>query len=400
MDLFNFEKERFYFKKKKISLFEAFSGVGTQTMALKRLGLEIEHIGISEIDKYAIASYMAIHGDVKNYGDIMKINGKDLPQIDLFTWSFPCTDLSKAGKQLGLDGTRSGLGYEVLRIVSEMKVKPTMLVMENVPDLLSPKFKDGWREMYHEIENMGYTNYVEVLNAKDYGVAQNRERVFMVSILGDYQYTFPQPFKLEKRLKDYLEPKVDEKYYLSEETILRISKWKAQQKPLENVLYDNSISPTLTARGAGEEHSGMVLYGEPKRIFGLYDGEEKKHQAGSVYDVMGLSPTIDTMQGGNREPLIIEPKMNYAPQSRDYKENGWSVISQTLLARDYKDPKIVKLDDFRIRKVTPLECWRLMGIDDDDYYKAQRVCSNSQLYKQAGNAIVVDVLHYIFKQLF
>ena len=316
MNLFSYDKPR-YTLNQPVRLFESFSGIGTQAMALKRLGVEIEHVGISEIDKHAIASYMAIHGDVKNYGNIMEIKGSDLGEIDLFTWSFPCTDLSKAGKQKGLDGTRSGLGYQVIRIIGEMAVKPKVLLMENVPDLLSEKFKEGWREMYHEIEKLGYSNYVEVLNAKNYGVAQNRDRVFMVSILGDYSYTFPRWVKLEKRLKDYLEDEVDEKYYLSEEHINKIKAWKSQQNTLDNILSEDDICPTLTARGAGENHSGMIL------------------------------------------------------------------------VRDKKG----------VRTITQKESWRLMGISDEDFYKAQKVCSNSQLYKQAGNAICVPVLENIFKEI-
>ena len=202
MNLFELTKERFKFTHKPIKLFEAFAGIGTQAMALKRLGIDYETVGISEIDKYAIQSYNAIHGKTKNYGDISKIKGKDLPHIDIFTWSFPCTDLSKAGKQKGLENTRSGLGYEVIRIINEMPIKPQVLLMENVPDLLSQKFKLGWHDMFQEIENMGYSNYVEVLNAKNYGVAQNRDRVFMISVLGDWYYEFPKKIKLENLKSD------------------------------------------------------------------------------------------------------------------------------------------------------------------------------------------------------
>ena len=426
MNLFDAHKEQLKLKQ-PVRLFEAFSGIGTQAMALKRLGVEIEHVGISEIDKHAIASYYAIHGDVKNYGNIMEIKGSDLPQIDIFTWSFPCTDLSKAGKQKGLNGTRSGLGYQVLRIVSEMEHKPKVLLMENVPDLLSEKFKDGWREMYHEIESMGYTNYVEILNAKNYGVAQNRERVFMVSILDDYAYEFSKGFKLEKRLKDYLEDEVDEKYYLSDETISRISNWKAQQKPLESILNDNAISPTLTARGAGEEHSGMVLYGEPMiaipeaTIQGYALAEDgdgvyinRPHQKrGVVQD--GMIQTIKT--SGDDVGVVVQGNEKYISErfNEFEKENGYRPeFFNPYNKSEIKDiaPTITTMSDrwqssatvainqnLRIRKLTPLECWRLMGISDDDFYKAQAVVSKSQLYKQAGNAIVVDVLMAIFGKM-
>jgi DNA (cytosine-5)-methyltransferase 1 len=237
-------------------MFEAFSGIGTQAMALKRLGVEYEIVGFSEIDKYAIQSYHAIHGDVKNYGDITKM--QEIPSCDIFTWSFPCTDLSKAGKRQGMtNDTRSGLVYEVLRLVRDTQDKPKVLIMENVPDLIQATFVRQFGEIQAELERYGYINYVETLNAKDYGIAQNRNRVFMVSILGDYYYEFPKPIPLTTRLKDYLEHDVDEKYYLDTQTIERISKWNAQQDPLERAKTHDEISHTITTRVAESDAGGM-----------------------------------------------------------------------------------------------------------------------------------------------
>lgn len=218
MDLFSFDKPKLRLTP-PIRLFEAFAGVGTQAMAVKRITPDVVSVGISEIDRYALRSYNAIHGETKNWSDITGINGVDLSQIDILTWSFPCTDLSKAGKQKGLVDTRSGLGYQIPRIISEMDVKPRVLLMENVPDLLSPKFRDRWHELYNEIESMGYHNHVKVLNARDYGVAQNRNRVFMISILGDHAFDWPRQETLTLRLSDYLEPVVDSKYYLSDKLL-------------------------------------------------------------------------------------------------------------------------------------------------------------------------------------
>lgn len=474
MNLFDIEKQQFKFNKQPLRLFEAFAGIGTQAMALKRIGIEIEHVGISEIDKYAIASYNAIHGDVKNYGDISKINGKDLPQIDLFTWSFPCTDLSKAGKKKGLHGgTRSGLAYEVLRIIKEMPIKPTVLVMENVPDLISKVFKEGWQELYHEIEMLGYSNHVELLNAKDYGVAQNRNRVFMVSIMGDYSYSFPNKMPLEKRLKDYLMEKVEEKYYLTDRQMAQIVNWKSYQNPFNNVLSDDSTSPTITTRVAETDAGGisasMIVYGEPKISYP--PGSREFESRG----LMEISPTLRARD--YKDPLVIymptntekgfvEAKegdgvyINRPQQKRGVVQKGMiqtikahnddvGVVVKDLMSEMIDENGNVKrylnsdiVDQFdegdsadlsypngynkakrvfkgytqaitcttvnnlvvktmlRIRKLTPMECWRLMGISDEDFYKAQSVCSNSQLYKQAGNAIVVDVLASIFKKLF
>ncbi|MEG0408717.1 MAG: DNA (cytosine-5-)-methyltransferase [Bacilli bacterium] len=224
-DIFDLTMNTFKLDKDKpIKVFEAFSGVGMQRMALNRMGVPYESVGYSEIDKFAIQSYNAIHNDDNNFGDICKIKGADLPQIDLFTYSFPCTDLSKAGQQKGLNNTRSGLVYEVIRILQELKNKnslPTVLLMENVVDLVQTKFIKQFNEIQAELEALGYINHTQVLNAKDYGVAQNRERVFMISILGNYNYKFPKVMELKKSLKDYLQPfrEIEEKYYLSDKAL-------------------------------------------------------------------------------------------------------------------------------------------------------------------------------------
>lgn len=131
--------------------------------------------------------------------------------------------------------------------------------MENVPEVIGVGNVSHFNKWLDKLESLGYTNHFKILNAKDYGIPQNRRRCFMISLLGDYAYDFPLKHKLKYRLKDFLEKNVDEKYYLTDEKIKRVSLWKAQQKPLENMQKNISISPTLTARGAGEEHSGMVL---------------------------------------------------------------------------------------------------------------------------------------------
>lgn len=209
----------------KIKVFEAFAGYGSQSLALERLkqaypDFDYEVVGISEIDKYAIQAYNALHPNVTNYGDISKIDWNQVPDFDLFTYSFPCTDISSAGLQQGLakdSGTRSSLLWECEKAI-EIK-RPKFLLMENVSALVEQKFIKYFHEWHHTLERYGYSNFSQVMNAKDYGVPQNRERIFMVSILGDAQYFFPQPFKSDKRLKDVLEQNVDEKYYLSDKTV-------------------------------------------------------------------------------------------------------------------------------------------------------------------------------------
>lgn len=499
-----------------LKIITLFSGIGAQEAALKRLGIEYEVVGISEIDKYAIQSYEAINGPTHNYGDITQIERLDY--ADLWTYSSPCQDFSTAGKQKGIynaDGslTRSGLLKHVERLLTDSVLygtQPKYLLMENVKGLVSKRFKPDFLNWLDKLEQLGYNNYWQVLNAKDYGIPQNRERVFVVSIRKDIDtkgYKFPSPVPLQKRLKDVLEPFVDHNYYLTEDKVERFANalnkkienqdisycidanyWKGttpQQflnknrrqlvkevsntircggngsldgkhtwdiivEPLcaasrgrnpenpsdrtagspteqrfeinntgcsntltsvqkdnyvvESMAYDeqngyirkDGCVGTLTTDGSSPKHNNRVI--EPvnldkdgnaraicsnyskqgvDNILGLkgYDctgviqlgnivntGNWDNPQRGRIYSPFGCSPTLNTMQGGQREPKIV--------------------------------------DHYRIRKLTARECWRLMGFTDVEFECAKSSgISNSQLYKQAGNSIVVDVLVAIFKNL-
>ena len=291
MNLFNFEKEEFKFSK-KLRIIEMFSGIGAQAKALEILGIPFEHHKTVEWAANSIIGYNAIHnGQTKNENNldsdflaqklyelgvsldyncpaslkqlkrikndklnliyesiqktnnlvnIMNVHGEDLDinETDkyeyLLTYSFPCQDISNAGKKQGLaisqkeGGTRSGLLWEVERILNELKSlslsrkenkMPSVLLMENVPDLVGVNFVDQFNRWREKLEKLGYTNYVEILNAKDYGIPQNRRRCFMVSVYGDYAYEFPIPFKRKHDLKDLLDIEFDEKYILSEKRI-------------------------------------------------------------------------------------------------------------------------------------------------------------------------------------
>ena len=226
MSLFDSPKLRI---TKPVRLIECFAGIGSQAKALQRLGVPFESWGAYDIDRYAVSAYNAIFGTAYEPTDICDLHAEDLRIEDtdkytyILTYSFPCQDLSIAGHQKGMakgSGTRSGLLWEVERLLKECNGNlPQILLMENVKQVINHKNKpdfDSWRESLAE---MGYTSAYKVMNAKDYGVAQNRERCFMVSWLGDYTYEFPKPIPLVKRLRDYLEDEVDEKYYLSEEQI-------------------------------------------------------------------------------------------------------------------------------------------------------------------------------------
>ena len=228
----------------KVRLIELFAGVGSQAMAMKRLGVDFEHYRVVEFDKYPVASYNAIHGTNFEPMDITKIRGVDLGIVDverftyLLTYSFPCQDLSVAGKGRGMtkgSGTRSGLLWEVERLLNEVENLPQVLLMENVPQVHGKKNIDDFQDWIDFLESKGYTNFWQDLNAKNYGVAQNRNRTFMFSILGRAKFEFPKPIELKYVMKDYLEDEVEEKYYVNSPKALElIERLKAEGIDLKN----------------------------------------------------------------------------------------------------------------------------------------------------------------------
>lgn len=287
----------------KIRVFEAFAGYGSQSMALKRTGIDFEVVGISEIDKYAIQAYMAVHGDTPNYGDISKIDWSSVPDFDFLTYSFPCTDISTAGQQKGLaegSGTRSSLLWECRKAIEAKR--PKYLLMENVKNLVLKKFTPYLKEWIRFLEWQGYSNYTKVLNAKDFGVPQNRERVFMVSILGEVSFHFPKPFTLEKRLKDVLENDVDESFYLSEKVVntflARNEKNKAKGNgfKFEPTMGDVIASSILTNAGSRDCDNYVYVVGNTN--------PSGHGMNGNVFDSNGLCPTLTTNKGEG--PRILE----------------------------------------------------------------------------------------------
>jgi DNA (cytosine-5)-methyltransferase 1 len=220
---------------RKIRLIEAFGGIGSQAMALRDIGADFEHYRLIEFDKYAVNSYNAIHGTDFKTTDIRDVHGSDLgienkdKYCYIFTYSFPCTDLSVAGRMQGMskadwengNSTRSGLLWEVERILKELKDEelPDVLLMENVPQVHGKKNLSDFNIWIDFLKSKGYQNFWQDLNAKNYGIPQNRNRCFCVSILSDdsIDFEFPKPIKLETVMKDYLEEEVDEKYYINNE---------------------------------------------------------------------------------------------------------------------------------------------------------------------------------------
>ena len=432
-----------------MKIIELFAGYGSQALALKNLGFKVES-KISEIDKYAIQAYEQLHDKTFNYGDISKI--KSLGDADLWTYSFPCQDLSVAGKQAGISvGTRSGLLYEVerlLEIATKNKNQPKYLLLENVKALVSKKFKLDFDRWLQKLDSLGYNNYWQVLNAKDYGIPQNRERVFVVSIRKDVDtkgYKFPSPVPLQKRLKDMLEPWVDEKYYLSADKVEKfvdaLNKNRRQLvKEVSNTIrcggrgsldgnhtWNIVVEPLCAAsRGRNPDNPSDRTVGSPteQRLEINYTGctntltsVQKDNYVVEPFiadDTQGFdgaryynnySPTLRSERSGLK---VVEPKViqvgnivstgnwDNPQRGRIYSSEGCSPALNTMQGGGL-EPKII--EGYRIRKLTPRECWRLMGVKDEQFDRLHGI-SNSQLYKLAGNSIVVDVLEAIFRNLF
>lgn len=385
----------------QLRVFTAFSGYDSQCMALDRLGIDYDLVGWSEIEKNAIEAHNAVYPQWadRNYGDISKIDWMKVPDFDLFTYSSPCQDISSAGYQKGLtegSGTRSSLLWECKKAIEAKK--PKYLLMENVKALTSKKFKpylDKWLEYLREL---GYSNYPKVLNAKNYGIPQNRERVFVVSILGDEMFYFPEEMKLEIFLNDILEDNVDERYYLKKKTIenakINPSQLKYGNKRVQSLVdsgkiaqdkivfidaYNQSVSELCGTIRTTISTSNMMFITEP--ITCAMRGR-------NVENPSDRRPGIPTQQmiemGGNiancittvqKDSLVIEPK-----------------------GRIIAEPPI---QAYRIRKLTERECFRLMGVSEENIDKIQSSnVSKARQYKLAGNSIVVNVLYHIFRKMF
>ena len=360
-----------------------FSGIGAPEQAAKRVyGDNLKMVFACEYDDFARQSFLANY-DINEdnfHKDIYEMDGTQYKdKCDILIGGSPCQAFSIAGLRKGLIDKRGELIYEYIRIVDE--VKAPIIVYENVKGMLSIDKGRTIKEFVQALRDIGYHCHYSVINSKDYGVPQNRERLFLVGFLDVelyHSFSFAPKVKLMKLLRDVLESEVDEKYYLSEKAIEGFKNTKFEQS--KNKLQDGDICDTVLARD----------YKDPKIInegvIGMLDikGNESIHR---VYGVDGNAPCLQTMQCGNIEPKIIDCR-----QQGD--DRYYSDFSPTLAARDYKEPLKVK-ELYRIRKLTPREYLRLQ--DFPDTFK--KVVSNSQMYKQAGNSMTVAVLEMIFNQI-
>lgn len=372
----------------KLRVFTSFSGYDSQLMALRDIGANYECVGWSEIDRWAIKAHNAVFPELadRNYGDITKIDWNAVPDFDLFTYSFPCTDISSAGEQKGFDedsGTRSSLLWECRRPIAAKR--PKFLLMENVKALVSEKYRPLFLKWESWLRSLGYVNYTEILNAKDYGVPQNRERVFMLSILNGCWYEFPHPVRLEKRLKDVLELEVDEKYFLNERGINYVKKKLGKYTAI-----NGEVAMCLTAKGCAN-WTGTFISDKSIQIGATKETDWNRQQY-RVYDPTGISPTITTKSGGGLEPKILM-------RGRGFNKGGEADIPGTITGSAWEQNNLLDYAGC-IRRLTPRECLRLMDVSDGDIDKIQAAgISDTQQYKLAGNSIVKAPMMGIFRNM-
>ena len=393
-----------------MNLLSLFSGIGAFEKALDNEGIKYNLVNYCEIDKYASRSYATIHNvsEELNLIDVTKVDTSNLSDIDLITYGFPCQDISQAGNQKGFtdkngERTRSGLFFEALRIIKDLK--PKYAIAENVKALTSKKFKTEFETVLSSLNDAGYNNYYDVLNAKDYGIPQNRERVFIVSIRKDIDdgfFCFPAPQPLNIRLKDILEDNVDEKFYLKEtkEFFIKNSlNMEAKGNGFRfapHVKNHAEIAKTITTRAGGRMDDNFIMDNEidsPNFVFNSVNVNKLNEDATERM----TKQAYETLQENDCKAGDV-----INPFNKRVVNDG---VCPTLTTRPegFKTANLIveHAQEFRIRKLTPLECWRLMGFSDEDFEKAKASgISNSQLYKQAGNSIVVTVLQGILKNLF
>ena len=506
--------------EKPIRLIELFAGYGSQSLALKYLNADYESYKICEWNYKSFEAYKRLHfpnddtdyskgmsteqlkkwvvgkgvsadwnkpipqvtvnrmGDSKlreiynaamsthNLVDISRVSSsnlciereRDRQFTYLMTYSFPCQDLSLAGKRMGMDadsGTRSSLLWQVERILGELKAdgrRPDVLLMENVVQVHGKGNTENFNKWLNDLHDLGYTSYFDDLEATGFGIPQTRNRCFVVSVLGEKTFEFPRPTKLGKVLKDMLEDKADSKYYLTQKQVDTISNWNAYQKPLENMGKER-ICETLTTRDGAECSSlKLVAYAAAER--GRADnrqhleiGKRESSNAittvgkdcmvatqigssndrpmkigsytpsgisGKIYDQGGCSPTITTGSHGNTDAVSIPIKGNTAKgyriahrgdgidiSSRMDKHRGTVQYGKTQTIKTSPDVGTVVFNgkELYIRKLTPRECWRLMGVRDDDFDKVKDSFTDAVLYHLAGDSIVVNVLMAIFAEM-
>lgn len=366
----------------KINVITLFSGYDSQCLALNRLGIDYELIAWADIDKYAVKAHNALFPQWAdgNLGDVSNVDWTSIKgSVDLLTYSSPCTDFSMAGRMAGGDegsGTRSSLLWEVEKAISVLK--PKYLLFENVAALVSNKFISVFNKWQQRLQTYGYTNFVQVMNAKDYGCPQNRRRVFMVSIHNcDTSYVFPQVVSLKKHVNDCLECDVDLRYYLDDNRV---------QQFLSNIVQSRSKSP-IQVLGWTRDKKGRVVDYHAVSVANCVTANKRDNTQNYVLEQIFLNGDKD----GNASTVTTTHDFagNITNPQGGHKQMGVAEITSD------------SQDNIRVRRLTERELYRLMDVDEKDIdILLDTDIPKTQHAKLAGNSIVVGCLYYIFRNLF
>lgn len=353
---------------------DLFSGIGGFRVGLEMAGHEC--VGHCEIDKFANKSYIAMHNPKESewFGeDITKVRADELPRADIWCFGFPCQDISIAGKQSGFGGHRSSLFFTVTRLIRDLEEenRPSILFIENVKNLLSINRGGDFLKLLIELDEIGYDAEWQILNSKDFGVPQNRERVFVIGHLRGRsgRKVFPVCGTSQSA------------------NIRRIAHANNFRRYYQTYSTDGITEALDTCQGGGRQPCVKVLANTHPSGRGMN---------GNIYDISGLAPTLTTNKGeGNKIaiPVLTPDRVNKRQNGRRFKEDGEPMF--TLTAQDRHGVS----DGDRVRKLTPKECFRLQGFPDEYFERARKVNSDSQLYKQAGNGVTVDVIYEIARRL-
>tara|TARA_R110000751_G_scaffold13366_2_gene44893 strand:+ start:2426 stop:3718 length:1293 start_codon:yes stop_codon:yes gene_type:complete len=428
----------------KIKIGTDFSGIGSPEQALKNLNIDFESIFACEIDKYARNSFQAIHETKTMYEDITKREHGEVPQLDLYVAGFPCQSFSIAGKRKGFEETRGTLFFDVAQFIKTNQ--PKMFILENVKGLLSHESGRTFQTITDVLSNgggtvngqmsfpvfddgLGYHIFYKVLNSKNFGIPQNRERIFICGFKDYKQFSFPKPINLELKLKDVLQDNPDskfsiqeikEKFYLSSKQRNFLSNYKRGigfTDPNKKNVANCIVAGYHKIPGDGEYIKVPEKYYLSKKAIkrvmeSNFDDEKPMDFSRQDYKENGICKTLKV---GGDVPCFVsnidQPKRlyQYNNSSRDgrwvYDKDG---ISPCLMAGmgmgggivpSIENENVKEIKNSKIRRLTPLECWRLQGFSDEAYFKAAKISSDTQLYKQAGNSITVDVMMHLLNKL-
>ena len=355
---------------------DLFAGIGGFRLGMEAAGHEC--VGFCEIDKFARESYKAIHntkGEIELH-DITAVSDetiRGIGRVDVICGGFPCQAFSIAGKRQGFEDTRGTLFFEIARFASILR--PRLLFLENVKGLLNHDGGNTFETIIATLDELGYDAEWQVLNSKNFGVPQNRERVFIIGHLRGECTRGVFPFSGESQS-------------INSQPVLKIGNVNPSENGMNGeVFHSQGLAPTLTTnKGEGQK---IVLKSNAIKQFGVL--QPNFNQCGVVYETDGISPTIRAYQGGGLEPKIIQ-------RGHGYNKGGEHENAPTLTSNSYHENNYLS-NNFRIRKLTPRECWRLQGFPDWAFDRAKEVNSNSQLYKQAGNSVTVNVIEAIARKL-